>query len=296
MDTLERYRDIIPDFDGFLDTMFQPLPTTFRINTLKTDCQHLLGRLDYEHLTYLPFKWYPHGLKMDVEKPGNLVESLMGYIHSQEEISMVSPVVLKPRPEERVLDLCAAPGSKTTQIAQMMNNRGLLVANEPVPNRIVSLRSNCERLGVMNVVITRYDGRFFPLNQFDRVLVDAPCTGQGMARKDLSVLSRWNLRTSLGIGRLQLSLLKRAITLTKSGGEVVYSTCTFAPEENEAVVSQVLNEGVKLEEVSVPHLKGSPGLNEWMGTEYGDEMKKCARYYPHQNDTGGFFVAKLIKE
>ena len=175
-----------------------------------------------------------------------------------------------------------------------MENRGLVVANDPSPQRIVSLRANCERMGALNVMVTKYDGRHFPKSSFDRVLVDAPCTGQGMARKDSSVLERWTLKRSLGICRLQSSLLKRALYLTRPGGVVVYSTCTFAPEENEAVASQV--KGARLEDVEVPGLKKSPGIAEWDGTVYGPEMERFARYYPHQNDTGGFFVSKFIKE
>jgi NOL1/NOP2/sun family putative RNA methylase len=298
MEGLERYRRIVPDFERFIETMASPLPTTARINTLKTDGDRLLSSLEEAEVPFRPFSWYPFGLRLDVEKPGNLVENLMGHIHIQEEISMASPVALDPRPGERVLDLCAAPGSKTTQIASMMENRGLLVANDPANSRVASLRSNCERAGAINVVVTRYDGRRFPSTKFDRVLVDAPCTGQGMARKDITVLDRWSLKRSLGLQRLQCSLLERATNLLKPGGTIVYSTCTFAPEENEAVVSWVVERipNVSLEEVSIPGLESSPGLTEWDGSRFGDEMETCARYYPHQNNTGGFFVAKLIKE
>lgn len=298
MEGLERYRGIVPDFERFVETMASPLPVTARINTLKTDRDHLLSRLEEAKVSFRPISWYSLGLKLNVEKPGNLVENLMGHIHVQEEISMASPVVLDPRPGEEVLDLCAAPGSKTTQIASMMENRGLLVANDPANSRVASLRSNCERAGAINVMVTRYDGRRFPSAKFDRVLVDAPCTGQGMARKDLTVLDRWSLKRSLGLQRLQRGLLKRATDLVKSGGTIVYSTCTFAPEENEAVVSWVAERvpQVSLEEVSIPGLESSRGLAEWDGSLFGDGMETCARYYPHQNDTGGFFVAKLIKE
>ncbi len=291
---LERYRDIVPDFESFVESIHRPLPATVRINTLKTDRDDLLRRLSEEGAKYRFVCWNPLCLRIDLEKPGNLIECLMGYLHVQEEISMVSAVVLDPRPGESVLDLCAAPGSKTTQISQMMENRGSVVANEPAVNRIPSLRSNCERLGAMNVAVTRYDGRLFPRHRFDRVLVDTPCTGQGMARKDHSVLSRWSLKRSLGIQRLQQSLLRRGVELTRPGGTIVYSTCTFAPEENEAVVSTVLDR-VWVETVSVPGLKNMPGLTRW-DSDYGDELEGCARYYPHQNDTGGFFVAKLIKK
>jgi len=298
MDGLERYRDVVPEFEQFLEAIFRPLPVTARINTLKTDRDRLLHRLKVAGVPYRPFSWYSLGLELDVEKPGNLIENLMGHIHIQEEISMASPIVLDPKPDERVLDLCAAPGSKTTQIASMMENRGLLVANDPANTRVASLRSNCERAGAINVVVTRYDGRRFPSTKFDRVLVDAPCTGQGMARKDLSVLDRWSLKRSLGLQRLQRSLLRRATDLAKPGGTVVYSTCTFAPEENESVVSWVTERvpHVRLEKVSILGLESSSGLAEWDGFVFGDDMEKCARYYPHQNDAGGFFVAKLIKE
>jgi NOL1/NOP2/sun family putative RNA methylase len=298
MDGLSRYAGVIPEFDRFVEAIYRPLPTTARINGLKTGRDRLLTRLRGAQVPCSPFPWYPWGIRMGTDKPGNLLENLMGHIHIQEEISMVSAVVLDPRPGERVLDLCAAPGSKTTQIAMMMENRGLLVANDPANGRVASLRSNCERAGAVNVAVTRYDGRRFPDRGFDRVLVDAPCTGQGMARKDITVLGRWSLKRSLGIQRLQRALLRRALQVTRSGGTGVYSTCTFAPEENEGVVSWTLEQvaGVGLEEASVQGLAGSPGLAEWAGSRCGDEMERCSRYYPHQNDAGGFFVAKLIKE
>jgi NOL1/NOP2/sun family putative RNA methylase len=211
---------------------------------------------------------------------------------------MVPPIVLDPQPGDRVLDLCAAPGSKTAHISQAMENRGLVIANEPSLARISSLRSNCERLGAVNVAITRYDGRRFPHEQFDRVLVDAPCSSEGMARKDPRVLGRCSLKRSLDLQVLQIGLLKRAVELTRSGGVIVYSTCTYSPEENEAVVDYVLvkhRETISLEKASVPGLRGCPGVTEWNGTEFCDELEHCTRYYPHQNDTGGFFVAKLVK-
>jgi 16S rRNA C967 or C1407 C5-methylase (RsmB/RsmF family) len=122
-----------------------------------------------------------------------------------------------------------------------------------------------------------------------------------MSRKDPKVLGRCSLKRSLDLQVLQIGLLKRAVQLTRSGGVIVYSTCTYAPEENEAVVDNVLGEyrgrgTVCLEKASVPGLKGCSGLTEWNGIEFCDELKCCARYYPHQNDTGGFFVAKLVKK
>jgi NOL1/NOP2/sun family putative RNA methylase len=211
---------------------------------------------------------------------------------------MIPPLLLDPKPDEKVLDLCAAPGSKTTQISQAMNNQGLVIANEPSLARVTSLRANCERLGAINVAITRYDGRRFPGHQFDRILVDAPCSSEGTARKDLKVLNRCSLKRSLDLQILQLGLLSRAAALLRIGGTLIYSTCTYAPEENEAVVDKVLEhsrDSLFLDQVSIPSLKACPGLTEWNGKEFCHDLMRTARYYPHQNDTGGFFVAKMVK-
>ncbi|HWQ18937.1 MAG TPA: RsmB/NOP family class I SAM-dependent RNA methyltransferase [Methanotrichaceae archaeon] len=296
MDYLERYREIIPDFEDFLAILSQPLPASVRINTLKISKDRFIERLDRTGIGYHVLKWYPLGLRLDMDRPGKLIDHTLGYIHIQEEVSMVPPLVLDPKPGESVLDLCAAPGSKTTQIAQQMENRGLVVANEPSLGRLTPLRSNCERLGAINVAITRYDGCRFPDSQFDRVLADVPCSSEGTARKDLKVLNRSSQKRSLDLQRLQVSLLKRAVALTKPGGMIIYSTCTYAPEENESVVESVLDLGqVHLERLSLPGLIDCPGLDEWCGHKYSDKLKLCSRYYPHENDTGGFFVAKLIK-
>ncbi len=199
MEWLERYRDLIPDFDGFRAVQSQALPSSCRINTLKIERCALLDRFAENGIDYQSFNWYPLGLKLDMESPGKLVENLSGFIHIQEELSMVPPLVLDPLPGEVVLDLCASPGSKTCQISQMMKNLGRVIANEPSLARIAPLRSNCERLGVMNVAITRYDGRRFPSRpvQFDRVLVDAPCSSEGRERRGPGVLCKSSCKRSM---------------------------------------------------------------------------------------------------
>jgi NOL1/NOP2/sun family putative RNA methylase len=294
MDHLERYREIVPEFESFLAVQSLPLPASARINTLKTDRSRLLERLERGNIRYDSLGWYPLGIRIELEKPGKLLEYLLGYIHIQEEVSMVPPLVLDPKPGEEVLDLCAAPGGKTTQISQAMENRGVVFANEPSLARIAPLRSNCERLGAVNVAITRYDGRKFPDHLFHRVLVDAPCSSEGRARRDPDLLSRCSRRRSLDIQTLQTGLLRRAVRITRPGGVIVYSTCTYAPEENELVVQKVLDEA-RLEQFSLPGLQSCPGITEWEGEELDEDLKLCARYYPHINDTGGFFVARLIK-
>ncbi len=294
MDHLERYRDIVPDFDDFKAIQCLPLFNSARINTLKAKREDILQRLEEEAVPYQTFSWYHLGLRLDVKSPGKMLENILGHIHIQEEVSMVPPLVLDPQPGEQVLDLCASPGSKTTQISQMMKNRGTVVANEPSLARIAPLRANCERLGAMNVAITRYDGRRFPRGAFDRVLVDAPCSSEGRERRGPGTLTKSSLKRSIGLQALQIGLLKNAIRLAKPGSTVIYSTCTYAPEENEIVVEKVLNEA-RLEKVSIPGLRECSGVTTWNDEPLNDELKKCARYYPHINDTGGFFVAKLIK-
>jgi len=297
MEWLDRYRDMIPDFDAFRAVQSLALPSSCRINTLKIKRSALLDRFSESGIDYQSFTWYPLGLKLNLESPGKLVENLLGYIHIQEELSMVPPLVLDPQPGELVLDMCASPGSKTCQISQMMKNLGRVIANEPSLARIAPLRSNCERLGVMNVAITRYDGRRFPSHalQFDRVLVDAPCSSEGRERRGPGVLCKSSSKRSMDLHRLQIDLLKNALRLAKPGGVVVYSTCTYAPEENELVVEKVLDLA-RLESISIPGLVACPGLTQWSGRSLNHELRKTARYYPHLNDTGGFFVAKLVKK
>lgn len=305
MDPLDRYREIIPDFEAFRAVQSLPLYSSARINTLKISRGALLERLEEASVPHQCFSWYPLGLKLDVESPGKLLENLLGFIHIQEELSMAPPLVLDARPGETVLDMCASPGSKTTQISQMMENRGLVVANEPSLARIAALRSNCERLGALNVAITRYDGRMFPRGSFDRVLVDAPCSSEGRERRGPGTLTRCNAARSRELHVLQAGLLKSALRLARPGGVVVYSTCTYAPEENELVVQEAIEgyesgqsgrPALRLERVGLQGLLECPGITEWEGRALSADMDKTARYYPHINDTGGFFIARIVKE
>lgn len=294
MNPMERYREIIPEFDRFLASIELPLPVTAWVNTLKTTVSDVTARLDDAGVAHRPMGWNHQGLRLDVQRPGRLIEHHIGHIHLQEEISMVPALVLEPKSGEHILDLCASPGGKTAQISARMGNSGMVVANDSSGPRIVALRSNLERLGVLNAAVTMYDGRRFPEFLFDRALVDAPCSSEGTCRRNPAVLMRSGMKRSLDLQRLQVSLLRRALSLTRSGGTVVYSTCTFAPEENEAVVSQVMDIA-SLKDAKVPGLISSPGLVRWGDRNFCDEMIRCTRYYPHQNDTGGFFVALLVK-
>jgi NOL1/NOP2/sun family putative RNA methylase len=232
---------------------------------------------------------------------GRALEHLLGYYYIQEIASMLPPLALNPKEGERVLDLCASPGSKTTQIAARMNNTGLIIANEVKFGRIKILSANTERCGVMNMLITKRDGialckRFKEENfLFDKILLDAPCSGEGTIRSAPKGLEMWNIKTIENLSKLQKSLIASAIEILKPNGELVYSTCTHAPEENEEVIDFALkNFNVKIEKISLP-IKCREGVTNWGNKSYSSKVKESCRIYPQDADTEGFFIAKIKK-
>ncbi|WP_435097029.1 RsmB/NOP family class I SAM-dependent RNA methyltransferase [Halarchaeum sp. P4] len=298
MDALERYEPIIDDYDAFLAACERPLPSVVRVNEIKADPERAVAALEAEDVTVTRREWNDTVLEVDTGKPGNTWPYFHGWIHGQEEVSAVPAVALDPSPGDAVWDTCAAPGSKTTQLADRLDDEGLLVANDDNLGRLSALRSNAERLGATCVAVTNEDARRFTtegfgIEAFDAVLADVPCTCEGTIRKNADALDDVGREASLNIAALQEDILRRAIELTRDGGTVVYSTCTFAPEENEAVVDAVLeDEPVDIVEFDVG-LDSSPGLTEWDGETYDESLSVAKRFYPHQNDTGGFFCAKL---
>jgi NOL1/NOP2/sun family putative RNA methylase len=219
-----------------------------------------------------------------------------GLIYVQQASTGVAAPALDPRPGEHVLDMCSAPGGKTAHAAELMGDTGCLVASEISENRIRGLLGNIYRLGHTNVLAVAGDGRDFPAGaSFDRVLVDAPCTGEGTLRRRGGRPPRQS-RSFLGyVTSAQHALLARAIELTRPGGVILYVTCTFAPEENEAVVSRVLSElPVDLEPLDLP-VRTAPGLTSFDGQRFDARLEGAARIYPHHFDSGGLFLAKLRK-
>ena len=293
----ERYKKIFEDWDNFVETIKTPLPTAIRINSLKNgeDVFELLESFRPEHL-----KWYKKGYKL--KKPEGIGKSIpyfLGKIMVQEEVSMIPPVIMEIEPYMKILDMAAAPGSKTTQIADLMQNTGLLVANEVSISRTKGLSSNIERAGVVNTVIVIVDGRLYGKYKpeyFDRVLLDAPCSSEGTLRKDRSILYRWKKGLIKRMSHLQKAMIISAFRTLKKGGVMVYSTCTFSPEENEEVVDHLLKEeeGVEIMKIDI-NLKIRKGIVKWEDKTFSEEVKKCIRIAPQDNDTGGFFIAKIKK-
>ncbi|MGM0591223.1 MAG: RsmB/NOP family class I SAM-dependent RNA methyltransferase [Halobacteriota archaeon] len=303
MDPLERYADLVEDRQAFLDACRRPLPSVVRVNRIQASVERARDALDEEGVEYEPVDWNSELLRLEDGSPGTSWPYFHGWLHGQEEVSAFPALILDPKPGERVWDACAAPGSKTTQLAALMDDEGVLVGNDNNLGRLSALRHNAERLGVTNLVVTNQDARNYSLkpfadddagfDAFDRSLVDAPCSCEGTCRKNPDVLGQWSLDHVNSIAGIQKGILRRAVQATVEGGTVVYSTCTFAPEENEAVLNHVLErESCRLVEFDTT-LKTSPGVTEWKGDTYDDSVRHAHRVYPHQNDTGGFFCAKL---
>ncbi|MFH1064450.1 MAG: RsmB/NOP family class I SAM-dependent RNA methyltransferase [Candidatus Woesearchaeota archaeon] len=300
---VKRY-SLLTDIDKFKEYSFYYLRKSIRVNTLKIDVDALVERVSKEWiLTPIPWCkdgfWIEHrGIGEEKRRDvGNMIEHVLGYVYVQEAASMIPPLVLDPQPGERVLDMCAAPGSKTTQIAQYMKNKGVLVANDVMGLRLASLGVNLQRCGVLNVIMTRMQGNRFYNVEFDRILVDAPCSGTGTIRKSLKTIDMWNLKLASHLAKTQRTLVRTAFSILKPGGTMVYSTCTLEPEEDEGIVDYILKEfpEASVEEIDLD-IKRSPCVTQFEGKTYSDEVKKCLRIWPQDNDTEGFFVAKIRKK
>ncbi len=279
----------------FFDYLEKPFRKSVRINTLKADLDYVVRRLSGILGEKVP--WCDEGYYVNVEDFSAIPEHQLGIIFSQSSVSMIPPLLMELEPGMLVLDLCASPGSKTTQIAQYMENKGCLIANDVKIERINMLVSNIQKFGVLIAKITMSDGRKFAKfeNRFDAVLVDAPCSNLGMIRRSFSYAKGWNIKVSIDLSKLQKELLLAAYRCVKPGGVVVYSTCTFEPMENEEVVDFLLrNTEAEVERVNLP-VKAIGGLTEFEGRVYLGEVRKCLRIHPQLNDTEGFFVVKLRK-
>ncbi|MCD6547736.1 MAG: NOL1/NOP2/sun family putative RNA methylase [Nanoarchaeota archaeon] len=297
---IERQSEIIEDVDELEKHMFLELPVSVRINTLKAKRNEIIKRLKQKGWKLKQVPFYKDGfiLKEREYAIGNTLEHFLGYIYKQEVASMIPPVVLNPKEGDVVLDMAAAPGSKTTQMAQMMKNKGVIVANERYLQRMIALRSNLQRCGVMNTIATGMDGKWFkkvPI-KFDKILLDAPCTGTGIIMKSPHTAKTWSLRASIIASNLQKQLIASAISCLKEGGVLVYSTCSLEPEENEEVVNYAIKKfGVSVERIRLKDFKIRNGVVRFGKKTFFEDVKKCARIYPQDNKTSGFFVAKLRK-
>jgi NOL1/NOP2/sun family putative RNA methylase len=289
----ERLKLIDPSEEIF-DFLERPLRKSVRINTLKARTEYVIGRLK---ILEDRVPWCNEGFYVNVKDFSSIPEHHLGIIFPQSAVSMIPPVIMELEPGIKVLDMCAAPGAKTTQIAQYMENEGCIVANDVKKERINILISNLQKCGVLIAKVTMMDGRKFAKfeNQFDAVLVDAPCSNIGMIRKNYRYAKLWSLKLSLNLSKIQKELILAGYKALKPGGILVYSTCTLEPLENEAVVDYLLrNTNAEIEKINLP-IRAIEGFKKFGDLEFLDEVRKCLRIHPQMNDTEGFFVAKLIK-
>ena len=305
---IERTTRVVPAelLDQVLESFCHKRPTTLRVNTLKSNKEQVASKLDNIGLDHHSPAWYPDAFILSGDPfatLGQVMETEMyknGEIYVQNLSSMIPPLVLDPQPSSCILDIAAAPGSKTTQMAMMMNDTGEIIANDLSPIRIFKLKANLAGQGVTHTTTNRMPGQFlwkrFP-HYFDKSLVDAPCSLEGTIYTERpKPYGMWSVHKIKDLSQRQRYLLRAAISATKVGGEIVYSTCTLAPEENEGVIDWILaKEKVELVPITIPGLVSYPGVTQWGNAKpYDPRVTQCMRIYPTEL-MEGFFVAKLRK-
>jgi NOL1/NOP2/sun family putative RNA methylase len=290
------YEGIIPEFPSFLESLQNPCPTHLRINKLKVDASSLVQSLGKKRVSLKRATenddtlYFAPGLT----SPGNLLEYFLGYIHPQALTSCLASIALSPREGSYVLDMCAAPGGKTSHLAQLMSNTGLIIANELSSQRHLALGHTLARLGSLNTVVTDYQAQQFPLKQcFDYVLADVPCSGEGRFRRTKEHFEYRHPKNRTSLPDLQQKIILRGFDLLKDDGEMLYSTCTYNPEENESVVDFLLStRDAELLSIDVG-MDYESGVTEWKGKVYDKRLSRAARFYPHRIDSVGFFMARI---
>lgn len=289
---------------AFFDANETPRPMVIRTNTLRTGRRELAHALINRGVTLEPVgKWSKVGLQIfESQVPlGATPEYLAGHYILQAASSFLPVMALAPQEHERVLDMAAAPGGKTTHLAALMRNTGCIFSNDSNKDRAKGLIGNIHRLGVKNTIVCNYSALEFPrvMGGFDRVLLDAPCSGTGVIAKDASVKTNKTEADFLRLPHLQKQLLLAAVDsvdhASKTGGYIVYSTCSVTVEENEMVVQYVLNKRPNIKLVPTGLIFGKEGFTSFMGKTFHPAMKDTRRYYPHAFNVDGFFVAKFKK-
>lgn len=289
---------------AFFEANETPRPVVIRTNTLRTHRRDLAQALINRGVTLEPVgKWSKVGLQIfeSAVPLGATPEYMAGHYMLQAASSFLPVMALAPQEHERVLDMAAAPGGKTTHIAALMKNTGCVFANDSNKARAKGLIGNIHRLGAKNTIVCNYDAREFPkvMGGFDRVLLDAPCSGTGVIAKDPSVKTNKTEKDFLMLPHLQKQLLLAAIDsvdhASKTGGYIVYSTCSVTVEENEGVVQYALSKRPNVKLVETGLVFGKEGFTAYMGKTFHKDMKMTRRYYPHAYNVDGFFVSKFKK-
>ena len=291
------------NFDEVLHSIqTKPLPS-FRTNTIKISTEDLEKKLIDKDFQIEKVSWYRDAFILKNKSVRELTETdeyKKGYLYIQNLSSMLPALVLDPKPNEKILDLCAAPGSKTTQIAALINNESEIIANDLSRQRTYKLKANLNMYGITNTTTLNLPGQAiwkkYP-EFFDKTLVDVPCSMEGRIRlNDPETYIDWKLRKIKELAIKQQYLLRSALSATKVGGTVVYSTCTLAPEENEGVIDWIIKkegDAIVIEQIIIQNLQFQPGIKE-LNKPFDSAIIKTARIHPSKS-MEGFFIAKIRK-
>lgn len=303
---VQRLQTFVPDdvFARIMQAFAVARPTTFRVNHLKSDEVTVHASLTAQGFELESVPWYPGAyilVNRDLRALTETAEYANGHLYVQSLSSMLPPLVLDPKPGEKILDIASAPGSKTTEIADLMHNSGEIVANDSSPVRIYRLKANLHMQGVNIATVIRDDGRSvwkkYP-EYFDKTLVDVPCSMEGRFQIGYpKTYEDWSVKKVQELSRLQRWILRSAISATKPGGTIVYSTCTLSPEENEEVVNWILEKeqgNIIVVGVQVSNLALSTGITAWGEKTFDPALAKTARIYPTDR-MEGFYIAKFKK-
>lgn len=284
------------DFAKFLEVLNVPSQKALRLNTFLWSSPDWGQFVDQNNLQIKAIPWCPQGFfyqEPDMKSLGNSAEFLVGRYYIQDATSMIPPEILQPQAGEIILDLCSAPGGKTIHLANLMQGQGLIIANEVVNSRRSILRQQLARYQIPNCAVTGYDVTFFSRhypNFFDKILLDAPCSGEGMRSRKTDIQDNFSLNRLKFNAKRQKRLLQEAFLSLKPGGKIVYSTCALSYDENEAVVLDLLEKFPKNAELLATSLKKYPGIST-----PESKLKKTIRIWPFYLNTNGFFVAHIKK-
>lgn len=289
--------EFLESYNRFVGAEFSPYIRISPINTTEEKLVEALKPYGIR-LEKVPNVPYAYRVLSGIDVVGKTIEHALGHYYIQSLSSMIPPHVVAPEENDKVLDMCAAPGSKSTQLVELMNNNGTLYVNEPNPSRIKSLVFNIDKIGAVNTGILRYKGeimsKIFPA-YFDKILVDAPCSGLGILQKHGEVSDWWKREHAERLSSQQLKLLVSAIKMAKPGGTIVYSTCTLTLEENEMILNTVLKKyPVELVDIELP-LKSHAAHTSFREQELNENINKAHRLIPWEINSEGFFVSKLVK-
>ncbi|BAN89866.1 RsmB/NOP family class I SAM-dependent RNA methyltransferase [Aeropyrum camini] len=302
---VEKYIQILGDEEEAREIIKwndKPLPETIRCNDFLIPCSELESMLSQKGFTLSRIPWLPHGIEV-LEQPirvGATHEYMQGLYYIQDPGSMLVAYLLGAEPGEVVLDMAAAPGGKSTHIQQLSRDSTTLVAVDISRRRMRALRSHMQRMGFRSYVALRADSRMLTsiagAGWADKVLLDAPSTGEGIIRKDPERRRSRSQLDVLKVHYLQLELLYTAVDLARPGAPILYAACSTSPEEGELVISRLLRlrSDVEVETLEAPI--GSPGVETYLGMEMEGEVRKCLRLWPHRHGTEGFFICRLKRK